>query len=112
LSERWREDGFCIAFELCDSDAALDVAMALAEDFGQGAIFRYRRPASLTGQESITTILRDTIPCRASGPSESSITTVEMVRILPPVVSDERISQLLGRPYAGPAAAALVLNRN
>ena len=45
FAEDWREDGFCLAYPLGQRGEAQEKIVALAKEFGQGAIFEVNAPA-------------------------------------------------------------------
>ena len=67
----WREDGFCLMYDLEDRLPARLAVVDLARRFGQGAIFDYA-PAKQSGDVAL---VRTTVPAK-SGPEVRQVVTV------------------------------------
>ena len=89
ITEKWREDGFVVAFLPEDVDAARMAIVDIAKEFDQGAIFEYA-----ASEDDDRFLRRTTVPALSKEEPEE----VLMVRIAAPEPGNE----MLDRPWAGP----------
>ena len=92
--EKWREDGFCVAFSRSDAAAGRSAIMAIATAFGQGAVYEYTAATSSLDRE--WELLRHTVPA-VSGPEVAGTEKMVRVETGPPIEGTA-----LDRPWAGP----------
>jgi hypothetical protein len=105
--EGWREDGYCVAFFAEDNAISTslkrEAVVKLARQFDQGAIFEYEYLEGNTSSTDANLLLRHTVPVVAGREVEGSEEVACLVETSPVTPGANTASELMTRPWAGPA---------
>jgi hypothetical protein len=99
----WREDGFTLLFPRADADAAREAVLAIARQFEQGAIFEY---APVLDDDSETLLVRTTLPALSVDAVREDVLVTRLESSALFAARAHGNSDVLVRPWAGPAAVA------
>ena len=103
LEEGWREDGFCLAFEVALADAARAAVLDIARSHRQGAIFEYSYNSRARCLERLT--LGACLDMSEVPTSTLALVDLSEARL----ASGEGTEDLFARPWAGPPDGGIIL---